>query len=381
MNKNNQSGLIWITGYSSSGKTTISRILSSKLKEDGFKVIFLDGDDLRGIFGNKWGYDKESRIELAQIYFRLCNHLTAQGYLVVISAIAMFDEVSQWVNINIENSTQIYLNVPPELRIERDSKTKGIFSKTELNDDYYDYPKNADLIIDNYGKQSPESSVNKILEAFYAKKDFSVDKGRDNHWKSYYSKSHAPEFPSPFAIAVEEEIDSNQSILEIGCGNGRDAFYFSSKGHNVTAIDRSKTAIKTCEAVQTEDLIRFISGTIEECEDKINNSFDIIYSRFVIHAMPLEEEINLLNSSFNLLKNNGSLFIECRSIKDKLAREGDFLSHSERVSGHYRRFIILDDFKARLEDAGFTIENFVESDGLANLGDNDPIVIRVQVSK
>tara|TARA_Y100000588_G_C13411325_1_gene567546 strand:- start:210 stop:503 length:294 start_codon:yes stop_codon:yes gene_type:complete len=97
--------------------------------------------------------------------------------------------------------------------------------------------------------------------------------------------------------------------------------------------------------------------------------------------MPLEEEIGLLKSSFNLLKKQGSLFIECRSIKDKLAREGDFLSHTERVSGHYRRFIIFDDFIKRLEDVGFTIENSIESDGLAKLRDNDPIVIRVQARK
>jgi bifunctional enzyme CysN/CysC len=381
MNKNNQSGLIWITGYSSSGKTTISRILSSKLKEDGFKVIFLDGDDLRGIFGNKWGYDKESRIELAQTYFRLCNHLTAQGYLVVISAIAMFDEVSQWVNINIENSTQIYLNVPPELRLERDSKTKGIFSKTELNDDYYDYPKNADLIIDNYGKQSPESSVNKILEAFYAKKDFSVDKGRDNHWKSYYSESNVPEFPSPFAISVNEILEPRKTILEIGCGNGRDAFYFSNDGHTVTAIDRSEAAIQSCKEKNKEDAIDFNSGTIIDFQNEFTEKFDVIYSRFVIHAMPLEEEIDLLNASYNFLKSDGKLFIECRSIKDNLAREGDFLSHTERVSGHYRRFIILDDFKVRLEEAGYFIESVIESNGLATFGDNDPVVIRVCARK
>lgn len=381
MAKEKKTGLLWVTGYSSSGKTTISRILTSRLKKEGNNVIFLDGDDLRGIFGNKWGYDKSSRIELAKVYFRLCNHLISQGNLVVISAIAMFDEVSEWVRENIENSSQIFLSVPPETRIERDAKTKGIFSDKDLNDDYYDIPKNADLLINNYGDQTPEESAEMIIQSFNKKVQSSVDKGRSEHWKSYYSESHAPEFPSPFAIAVEEELNPNLSILEIGCGNGRDSFYFASKKHNVTSMDRSEAAIEACKNINHQEEIDFLAGTIDQCEDELNGNFDVIYSRFVIHAMPLEEEIGLLKSSFNLLKDGGSLYIECRSIKDKLAREGDFLSHTERVSGHYRRFIILEDFLQRLETAGFTIENSIESDGLAKLGNNDPIVIRVQAKK
>ena len=101
--------------------------------------------------------------------------------------------------------------------------------------------------------------------------------------------------------------------------------------------------------------------------------------------MPLGEEIDLLNRSYNLLKKNGSLFIECRSIKDRLAREGEFLSHTERVFGHYRRFIILEDFIKRLDKAGFVIEfvieNVIESKGLATFGDNDPVIIRVRACK
>ena len=381
MTEKNKPGLIWITGYSSSGKTTVSRILYSRLTEDNSNVIFLDGDDLRGIFGNKWGYDKSSRTELAKIYFRLCNHLISQGNLVVISAIAMFDEVSEWVEENIENSFQVFLNVPPETRIERDAKTKGIYSDSNLNDDYYDIPQNADLMIDNFGCQTPEQSVELIIQSFNQKAKLTVDKGRDEHWKSYYSSNDAPEFPSPFATEVEETLASNLSILEIGCGNGRDSFYFASKEHDVTSIDRSEAAIEACKEINHQGKINFLAGTIDQYEDALNDNFDVIYSRFVIHAMPLEEEIGLLKSSFNLLKKQGSLFIECRSIKDKLAREGDFLSHTERVSGHYRRFIIFDDFIKRLEDVGFTIENSIESDGLAKLRDNDPIVIRVQARK
>jgi adenylylsulfate kinase len=159
------------------------------LIEDGHKVVFLDGDDLRGIFGNIWGHDKESRIELANIYFRLCSHLTSQGCLVVISAIAMFDPVSKWVKENIENSMQVYLNVPPERRLERDSTTKKIFINQDLNDDYYDVPDEPDLVIDNSGESTPDQVVEKIIAFFYDQNNQSADRARSKHWdedkKSY----------------------------------------------------------------------------------------------------------------------------------------------------------------------------------------------------
>ena len=83
----NMNGLIWITGFSSSGKTTVSRKVNFSLQKEGCKTVFLDGDDLRGIFGNTWGYERSQRVEAATVYFRLCSHLAAQGYVVIISSI------------------------------------------------------------------------------------------------------------------------------------------------------------------------------------------------------------------------------------------------------------------------------------------------------
>jgi len=119
-----KSGLIWITGFSASGKTTVARKVYYELSTLGLKVIHLDGDDLRGIFGNHWGFDRESRVELAHSYIRLCSHLASQNYIVILSAVAMFDPIKSWASDNISNVVQVYLEVPIEKRIERDKKTK-----------------------------------------------------------------------------------------------------------------------------------------------------------------------------------------------------------------------------------------------------------------
>lgn len=55
-------GVIWVTGFSSSGKTTVARKVCRILKDRNVSTIFLDGDDLRSIFSNSWGYDRKDRL-------------------------------------------------------------------------------------------------------------------------------------------------------------------------------------------------------------------------------------------------------------------------------------------------------------------------------
>ena len=381
-NSKNNSGLIWVTGFSSSGKTTISRDVNLLLKKNGHTTIFLDGDDLRKIFGDTWGYEKESRQELARVYLRLCSHLASQNHVVVISAIAMFSPLYEWVKENFENSLQVYLNVPANIRLDRDSKTKKIFKDNDLNDDFYDIPENPDLVIDNYGNQDPRSAAEKIVRQYFDNKKDNSNNASKEHWDNYYNKKqNAPQFPSPFAEYVETRIADKTRLLEVGCGNGRDSIYFASKGHLVTAIDRSASAIDFCKSLDINDNMNFLDGDLSEIRGLEENYFEIIYSRFVLHAMTLDEEIETLNICNKILVKGGTFFIECRSVNDPLYRKGEIISHTERVDGHYRRFIILDELCERLNESGFQVIERQESNGLAKFGSDDPVVIRIEAIK
>jgi len=210
----------------------------------------------------------------------------------------------------------------------------------------------------------------------------SFDKELIHYWDEYYIKDNAPSFPSPFAEYVASNLSTKQNILEIGCGNGRDSKYFSSKGHHVTGLDRSIEAIELCKNLYSSDEpIEFFYGTITDIATTNKKKFDLIYSRFVIHAMSLNEELEMLKISYKLLNKDGQLFIECRSTNDPLSQKGEILSHTERVFGHYRRFIILEEFKLRLVKTGFEVVEAIENIGLAKFGKEDPMVIRVQVIK
>ncbi len=380
-NKLNNSAVIWITGYSGAGKTTVGRKVKSALLDMGIHVVFLDGDDLRGIFGGKWGYSREERIELAHTYFRLCNTLTSQGMVVVISAVAMYSEVYSWVETNIDRSMQIYLKVPSQERVARDKATKNIYGKFDDLSLLYDDPVSPDLVIENYGSMAPGDAANKIIELYKVISTRSgSDKGRTKHWNEYYANAQLVFDPSSFALQISAELGNKCGLLEIGCGNGRDAAYFSGLGHSVTALDPSDSAIELCKQRHGIQPIQFHSTTLPGWASA-EESFDVVYSRFCLHAMTEEEEIRNLNAAFRILRVGGSLFIECRSINDPLARKGEVISPTERIYGHYRRFIVLDDLKKRLSNAGFTVGNAMEADDLAVLGEDNPVVLRIHATK
>ena len=209
----------------------------------------------------------------------------------------------------------------------------------------------------------------------------SFNKGLMNHWDEYYKKDNIPDYPSPFAEYVANILSNQQTILEVGCGNGRDAKFLASQGHLVTGLDRSGEAIELCKKLYSVESLEFFFGTITDIEKINKKKYDLIYSRFVIHAMSLNEEIKTLNMSHKLLNKDGQFFVECRSINDPLSRKGDILSNTERIEGHYRRFIILEEFKQRLVQVGFKIIEAIESNGLAKFGKDDPVVIRIHAIK
>ena len=100
-----------------------------------------------------------------------------------------------------------------------------------------------------------------------------------------------------------------------------------------------------------------------------------------MHAMSLNEEIETLRLSYKLLNKDGQFFVECRSINDPLSQKGEILSDTERFDGHYRRFIVLEEFEQRLIKAGFEVIEIIEDKGFAKLGVEDPVVIRVKAIK
>ncbi len=161
----------WITGLSGAGKTTIGKLFFRRLKSEKKAVIFLDGDELRNVFGNDLGYSREERMQCAMRYSKLCQLLSGQGHDVVICTISMFDAIRRWNRLNIPNYKEIYIKSPMEILEQRNQKglysggisyVVGIDLKLEL-------PKNPDIELINDGSLLPDELAESLAKIFLEK--------------------------------------------------------------------------------------------------------------------------------------------------------------------------------------------------------------------
>ena len=111
----------WVTGLSATGKTTLSSLLVSHLRDSGKTVVHLDGDELRKVLADE-AYTREERIALAMRYARLCRLLSEQNIDIVIAVIGMFKELHIWNRKNIKNYVEIFIDTPLSELKKRDPK-------------------------------------------------------------------------------------------------------------------------------------------------------------------------------------------------------------------------------------------------------------------
>ena len=196
------------------------------------------------------------------------------------------------------------------------------------------------------------------------------------YWNKFYNKNSLPFEKSDFAYFIlNNYIEKGKSLIEMGCGNGRDSIYFSKNGVKVIGVDQAENEINFLNSEFKNDNIEFLCGDFTKLNLKKN--FDYVYSRFTIHSIPEDGEDRLLNWSFCNLHTGGGIFIEARSIRDDLYSEGTKISKTENFTDHYRRYVNKDILIKKLKKIGFYIIYEIESKGLAVYKDEDPYIVRI----
>ena len=160
--------IIWIIGLSGSGKTTVGKLLFKKIKKRKTNTVFLDGDNLRVVWGNKLGHRISDRKENALRIYSLCKLLDEQKINVVCCILSIFPSIQKKARKNFRKYYQFHLSAPIDELKNKD--TKKIYKKYFKNklknvvgvDIPFPKPYKSDLTIDSFGKNTPKEILKKI---------------------------------------------------------------------------------------------------------------------------------------------------------------------------------------------------------------------------
>lgn len=204
-------------------------------------------------------------------------------------------------------------------------------------------------------------------------------------WNHHYSAFRV-DTPTDFCDFVcETLVQPRDKIIELGCGNGRDAPSLSAAGASYLGLDASRSAV----ALTRSRLARHgfsAPGYWAEELDMGRYSYPrkhegrlLVYSRFSLHSVSDETQDRLLS---NLLASDVPVVVavEARSIHDELYGKGVEVGPHAFQTDHYRRFLdpamFLNDFVSHFQLVSFRLER-----GLARFRDEDPVVMRAVMSR
>jgi adenylylsulfate kinase len=161
--------VIFLTGLSGSGKTTIAKALVAKYKQKGVTPILLDGDEIRKVI-HQTGFDEESRKKHNLNVGYMASLLEGQGKVVIVSLISPYADVRNEIRAMCKKFIEVYVCTDINTCIERDPK--GLYAKalageikdfTGISAPYYP-PEKPEVLIDT-GKLSVDQCTDIIFKA------------------------------------------------------------------------------------------------------------------------------------------------------------------------------------------------------------------------
>lgn len=118
--------------------------------------------------------------------------------------------------------------------------------------------------------------------------------------------------PSGLATILTKMLKKGSTILEIGCGNGRDARYFANNSMNVTATDFSRVAIEKNLKSNTKHSLKFSVLDIRDPFPYSNNSYDAVYSSLALHYYSDKKTREIFHEIHRVLNEDGLIAFSCK---------------------------------------------------------------------
>ena len=174
--------MIWFTGLSGSGKSTIAIALERELQKRGLLCRILDGDNIRSGINNNLGFSEEDRVENIRRIAEIGKLFVDTGIITIAAFISPNNDLREMAAniIGKENFLEIFVSTPREECERRD--VKGLYAKARRGEIKnftgisapFEAPENPALSIDT-SKLSVEESVNKLLELILPRISFKKD--------------------------------------------------------------------------------------------------------------------------------------------------------------------------------------------------------------
>ncbi len=164
--------VIWLTGLSGAGKTTIAKSLMEKFKTKGAVPVMLDGDEIRHAIRQS-GYDRDSRRKHNLNVGFIASLFEKQGNIVIVALISPYDDVRNEIRKMCGNFIEVYVCTELQVCIDRDAK--GLYKRaiageltnfTGISDDYFP-PVQPEVIVDS-GKLTVKECTMRVFD-FYRK--------------------------------------------------------------------------------------------------------------------------------------------------------------------------------------------------------------------
>ncbi len=168
---NQRSVMIWFTGLSGSGKSTIAIALERELQKRGLLCQILDGDNIRSGINNNLGFSAEDRKENIRRIAEVGKLFVHTGIITIAAFISPNEELREMASdiIGKDDFMEIYVSTPLEECERRD--VKGLYARARKGEIKnftgisapFEAPKNPTISLDT-SKLSLEESINKLLE-------------------------------------------------------------------------------------------------------------------------------------------------------------------------------------------------------------------------
>ena len=174
--KHQRPGVLWFTGLSGAGKSTIADKVESKLNLAGVHTVMLDGDNIRHGLNKDLGFSQADRTENIRRVAEVARLMTDAGLIVLCSFISPFRRERDMARATLPSGEflEVFVDTPLEECVRRD--VKGLYRRAMAGeikdftgvDQPYEAPESPEVIIGRDG-ESVDRSAAKVIEALVSR--------------------------------------------------------------------------------------------------------------------------------------------------------------------------------------------------------------------